>query len=105
MAIVSLLLSIVTSSFMTPCTCALPAAQAVERLQAVLAEALDQGRFDDVAPAAGASLWTGDDRALTGQATSNGDPSPGRADALVLLPEPGRLLPPCAAMPAAVGAG
>lgn len=66
-----------------PGNAALPAAQAVERLQAVLAEALDQGRFDDVAPAAGASFWTGDDRALTGQATPNGTPSPGRADALL----------------------
>jgi 2-hydroxychromene-2-carboxylate isomerase len=51
-----------------PVNAALPAPEAVRRLEAVLADALERGRFEEVASAAGAALWSGDARTLGGMA-------------------------------------
>lgn len=51
-----------------PPSARLPSADDVERLQAVLADALDRGRFEEIAAAAGAALWNGDAKTLAGMA-------------------------------------
>jgi 2-hydroxychromene-2-carboxylate isomerase len=47
-----------------PADAALPPIEAVQRLQHALADALDQSRFDEIAYAAGAALWSGDHKTL-----------------------------------------
>jgi 2-hydroxychromene-2-carboxylate isomerase len=49
-----------------PAAAHLPKAEDVRRLQRVLADALERGRFEDVASAAGAALWSGDAKTLAG---------------------------------------
>ena len=51
-----------------PANAALPAPEAVRRLETVLADALERGRFEETASAAGAALWSGDARTLAGMA-------------------------------------
>jgi len=51
-----------------PTGATLPSAEDVRRLQVVLADALERGRFEDVASAAGAALWSGDSKTLAGMA-------------------------------------
>lgn len=63
-----------------PSNPALPAPEAVLRLQAILANALDRDRFDATAAAAGNALWSGDMRALEAMAALNGAAEPGLAD-------------------------
>ena len=63
-----------------PSNPALPAPEAVLRLQAILADALDRDRFDATAAAAGNALWSGDMRALEVMAAPNGAAEPGLAD-------------------------
>ncbi|WP_233282201.1 2-hydroxychromene-2-carboxylate isomerase [Caulobacter vibrioides] len=47
-----------------PVDAALPPVEAVRRLETVLADAMQRGRFDDTAYAAGAALWAGDHKTL-----------------------------------------
>src|SRR3990167_2640036 len=63
-----------------PSNPALPALEAVLRLQAILAHALDRDRFDATATAAGNALWAGDMRALGAMAALDGAAEPGLAD-------------------------
>ncbi len=60
-----------------PVNAALPDPEAVRRLQTVLADALERGRFEDVASAVGAALWAGDRKTLEGMAAwaSGQDPN------------------------------
>lgn len=51
-----------------PPKAALPDPEAVRRLEVVLADALERGRFEEVASAAGSALWSGDTRTLGGMA-------------------------------------
>jgi 2-hydroxychromene-2-carboxylate isomerase len=51
-----------------PSSAKLPSAEDVRRLQVVLADAIERGRFEDVASAAGAALWSGDTKTLSGMA-------------------------------------
>ncbi|ATC24112.1 2-hydroxychromene-2-carboxylate dehydrogenase [Caulobacter vibrioides] len=66
-----------------PADATLPTTEAVQRLQSVLADALDQGRFDDVAYAAGAALWAGDHKTLADMATRAGGQDPKLAERLL----------------------
>lgn len=63
-----------------PANAALPAPEAVRRLEVVLADALESGRFEDVASAAGAALWGGDHQTLNGMAAWAGAQNPTLAD-------------------------
>lgn len=47
-----------------PADATLPPVEAVRRLETVLADAMQRGRFDDTAYAAGAALWAGDHKTL-----------------------------------------
>jgi 2-hydroxychromene-2-carboxylate isomerase len=51
-----------------PVNAALPDPETTQRLQAVLADALERGRFEEVASAAGSALWSGDTRTVAGMA-------------------------------------
>lgn len=51
-----------------PAGAVLPDPETTRRLQSVLADALERGRFEEVASAAGAALWSGDTRTLGGMA-------------------------------------
>lgn len=59
-----------------PANAQLPSNEDARRLQVVLADAIERGRFEDVASAAGAALWSGDTKTLAGMAawTSGQDP-------------------------------
>lgn len=59
-----------------PADATLPTTEAVQRLQSVLADALEQRRFDDVAYAAGAALWSGDHKTLADMAARAGGQAP-----------------------------
>lgn len=51
-----------------PANATLPDADTTRRLQTVLADALERGRFEEVASAAGSALWSGDAKTLAGMA-------------------------------------
>lgn len=66
-----------------PADATLPSAEAVRRLESVLADALDRGRFDEVAYVAGAALWSGDDKTLAGMAAWAGGQDPQLSERLL----------------------
>jgi len=66
-----------------PADASLPPNEAVRRLEAVLADALDRGRFEDVAYPAGAALWSGDHKTLAGMSAWAGGQNPQRAEDLL----------------------
>ena len=66
-----------------PADSALPPTEAVQRLQTVLADALTQTRFDEIAYAAGAALWSGDDRTLRDMADRASAQDPRLAETLM----------------------
>lgn len=63
-----------------PANADLPAPEAVVRLRAILADALERDRFDATATAAGNALWSGDLRALEAMTALSGASKPGLAD-------------------------
>lgn len=66
-----------------PANAALPDPEAVRRLQVVLADALERGRFEEVASASGAALWSGDQKSLAGMAAWASGQDPGLVDDLL----------------------
>jgi 2-hydroxychromene-2-carboxylate isomerase len=63
-----------------PSNPALPDEATVRRLQIILADAQERGRFEEVASAAGAALWSGDAGALNGLAAGANDEIPHRIE-------------------------
>jgi 2-hydroxychromene-2-carboxylate isomerase len=70
-----------------PADAALPAPEAVRRLETVLADALERGRFEEVASAAGAALWSGDARTLAGMAAWASGQDPRLVDDILIVGE------------------
>jgi len=70
-----------------PAGAQLPSAEDVRRLQVVLADALERGRFEDVASAAGAALWGGDIKTLAGMAAWSSGQDPDLCDDLLSFSE------------------
>ena len=70
-----------------PANAALPDHDSVRRLQTVLADALERGRFEEVASAAGAALWSGDTRTLGGMAAWASGQDPRLVDAILVSGE------------------
>ena len=70
-----------------PAGAQLPSTEDVRRLQAVLADALERGRFEDVASAAGAALWGGDTKTLAGMAAWSSGQDPDLCDDLLRFSE------------------
>ncbi|WP_297507936.1 DsbA family protein [uncultured Caulobacter sp.] len=66
-----------------PAGAKLPDASAVRQLQAVLADALQRDRFADIASAAGAALWSGDDKSLARMAAATSAQDPALPDRLL----------------------
>lgn len=66
-----------------PANAATPPAASVRRLETVLADALQRGRFDDAAYAAGAALWAGDDKTLTAMSAWSAAEDPHLAETLL----------------------
>jgi len=57
-----------------PSSAALPSPDGVALAEAILADALEHSRFEEVAPVVGTALWSGDVRALKQMAALNGGP-------------------------------
>ncbi len=70
-----------------PAGAQLPDAENVRRLQIVLADALERGSFEDLASAAGAALWSGDQKSLAGMAAWASGQDPNLADDLLIVGE------------------
>lgn len=70
-----------------PAKAALPDPEAVRRLETVLADALERGRFEEVVSAAGAALWSGDTRTLAGMAAWASGQDPHLVDRFLLTGE------------------
>lgn len=70
-----------------PADAAPPPAEAVQRLETVLADALERGCFDDVAYPAGAALWSGDHKALAGMSAWASGREPHLAEDLLMAGE------------------
>jgi 2-hydroxychromene-2-carboxylate isomerase len=66
-----------------PAYAKLPSDEDVRRLQAVLADSLERGLFEDVASAAGAALWSGDTKTLAGMAAWASGQDPDRCAGLL----------------------
>lgn len=65
----------------------LPSDEDIRRLQVVLADSLERGRFEDVASAAGAALWSGDTKTLAGMAAWASGQDPDLCDDLLHFSE------------------
>lgn len=70
-----------------PAKAARPDPEAVRRLQIVLADSLERGRFEEVASAAGAALWSGDARTLAGMAAWASGQDPRLVDDILIAGE------------------
>ena len=70
-----------------PADATLPQAEAVRRLEIVLADALRRGRFDEVAYAAGSALWSGDHKALAGMSAWAGGQDPRLVESFLKIGE------------------
>lgn len=70
-----------------PTAAKLPSAEDVRRLQVVLADSLERGRFEDVASAAGTALWSGDTKTLAGMAAWASGQDPDLCDDLLNFSE------------------
>lgn len=70
-----------------PAKAALPDPEALRRLEVVLADALERGRFEEVASAAGAALWSGDTRTLAGMAAWASGQDPRLVDNILIAGE------------------
>lgn len=70
-----------------PANAALPEPEVVRRLETVLADALERGRFEEVASAAGAALWSGDRKTLAGMAAWASGQDTGLTDDILAMGE------------------